>query len=91
MLSALNLHEGCALRLAKVFIYGFQVSLSLLQLWLVILNNVDHLKVFKVLHLKVFGLSFRISSGGNSMELLDIIEDNYTRLVQRGHTHTVIY
>jgi hypothetical protein len=60
VLFALNLLEGCALRLAtKVFLDGFQVRLSLLLLWVVVvLHGIDHLKVFKVLNLKVFGHGF---------------------------------
>lgn len=90
MLFALNLLEGGALRLAKVFLDGFQVRLSLLLLWVVVLCNIDNIKVFKVLYLKVFGLGFWVSPGGNSVELHNIIEDNNAGLVQRGHTHTVI-
>jgi hypothetical protein len=60
VLFALNLLEGRALRLAtKVFLDGFQVRLSLLLLWVVVvLHGIDHLKVFKVLNLKVFGHGF---------------------------------
>ena len=54
MLFAVNLLEGGALRLAKVFLNGFQVRLSLLLLWVVVLRRIDHIKVFKVLYLKFF-------------------------------------
>jgi hypothetical protein len=92
VLFALNLLEGSAFRLAtKVFLDGFQVCLSRLLLWVVaILRSIDHLKVLKVLYLKVLGLGFWVSPGGKSVELHNIIEYNNTGLVQRGRTHTVI-